>query len=285
MYHARITRKNPTAFLIFIDQSGSMEEATLFNNRQMSKAEAVALTVNMTISELINRCRREDFYADYFEIAVFGYSGNEVRSLLPSGKTFMTPGKLAGSELEKIKLNRERVLPDGRSAISVVEQKIWIKPSCSGKTPMYEALLKCYDIVGGWCADKKHRHCYPPTVFNITDGEASDGDNARLLEIASRIRHTGTIDGNTLLVNIHITSNTNEKPVLFAASEGELPDEGYAKMLFGMSSVMPPAYNENIADMRGGHTAADYRGISYNAGMTDLIGMMNIGSVSVSLMD
>lgn len=286
MYRARITRKNPTAFIIFIDQSGSMEEFTMFNNQQMTKAEAVALAVNMMITELINRSRKDTGYADYFEIAVFGYHGNEINSLLPSSKKiFMTPSQLVGSELSKIKINKERILPDGRSMVSVVEQKIWVQPFSGGKTPMYEALLRCYDIVKKWCADKRHRHSYPPTIFNITDGEASDGDDRRLSDIAGCIKELSTMDGNALMMNIHISTNINTSSVLFARDKSELPDENYARLLYDMSSVMPDIYGDSIAGLRGDSQRGIYRGISYNAGMTDLVSMMNIGSVTVNLLD
>ena len=73
-------------------------------------------------------------------------------------------------------------------------------------------------------------------------------------------------------------------PVVFASSEEELPDQRYARLLYRVSSEMPPLYNESIAALRGCQPEK-FRGMSYNASMTDLIGMMNIGSVSVTLMD
>ena len=82
MYEARISRNHPAAFLILIDQSGSMSEPTTFHGRRMSKSEAVALTVNMLIDELLNRCKREEGYRDYFDIAVQGYHGDRVVSLV-----------------------------------------------------------------------------------------------------------------------------------------------------------------------------------------------------------
>ena len=121
-------------------------------------------------------------------------------------------------------------------------------------------------------------------VFNITDGEASDCDEAGLEEVAARIRQVGTSDGNTLLMNIHISSDLSKTPVVFAADEKELPDQRYARLLYRISSEMPPLYRESIAALRG-CPSGTFRGMSYNASMTDLIGMMNIGSVSVSLMD
>lgn len=51
MYSARISRKTPALFVILIDQSGSMEEPTTLYGKSVSKAEAVATTVNMLIGE------------------------------------------------------------------------------------------------------------------------------------------------------------------------------------------------------------------------------------------
>ena len=94
MYEARISRNHPAAFLILIDQSGSMSEPTTFHGRRMSKSEAVALTVNMLIDELLNRCKREEGYRDYFDIAVQGYHGDRVVSLWGDPeRTFMRPSE------------------------------------------------------------------------------------------------------------------------------------------------------------------------------------------------
>lgn len=284
MYEARISRSHPASFIILIDQSGSMQEPTLFLNRKMAKSEAVALTVNMLVSELLSRSKREDGYRNYFDIAVLGYHGEQVQSLWSdSSKIFMKPGELAGAELERVPVEMERRLPDGRTVVSVVNQKIWVRPYAGGRTPMFSALTECYRLCEQWCACKAHRQSYPPTIFNITDGESSDGDDRQLEQIAASIRRLGTEDGNALLINIHISSDTTERPVLFAASESELPDQRYARLLYRMSSQMPSVYDESIMLLKG-TAQGPFRGISYNAGMTDLIGMMSIGTVSVNLL-
>lgn len=71
---------------------------------------------------------------------------------------------------------------------------------------MYEALLYVHDLVEAWCRRPEHRESFPPLVFNITDGEASDSDEEELAQIAGRIRSLGTDDGRALLVNIHLAS-------------------------------------------------------------------------------
>ena len=50
-----------------------------------------------------------------------------------------------------------------------------------------------------------------------------------------------------------------------------------------MSSTMPDIYGESIVRLRGGGDGP-FRGMSYNAVMTELVSMMDIGSVSVNLL-
>mgnify|MGYP000752705051 FL=1 len=192
MYEARISRNHPAAFLILIDQSGSMSEPTTFHGRRMSKSEAVALTVNMLIDELLNRCKREEGYRDYFDIAVQGYHGDRVVSLWGDPeRTFMRPSELAGAELCRVDVQQERTLPGGKTVVSVISQKIWVRPLASDKTPMYSALRRCHELCSQWCARRSNRESYPPTIFNITDGESSEGDERRPRASASWVRTTG----------------------------------------------------------------------------------------------
>ena len=224
MYEARISRNHPAAFLILIDQSGSMSEPTTFHGRRMSKSEAVALTVNMLIDELLNRCKREEGYRDYFDIAVQGYHGDRVVSLWGDPeRTFMRPSELAGAELCRVDVQQERTLPGGKTVVSVISQKIWVRPLASDKTPMYSALRRCHELCSQWCSRRSNRESYPPTIFNITDGESSEGDERRLLDAAESIRKLGTDDGTALLINIHICSDESRRQVLFPMSEQELP--------------------------------------------------------------
>ena len=140
MYSARISRKSPALFVILIDQSGSMEEPTSLYGRTVSKAEAVAATVNMLLGELLHRSRREEGYRDYFDIAVLGYHGERVEPLLSKGKRLVVkPSELYERDTPRRQVQRERRLPDGRTLFSVVEQREWIAPFAEGQTPMYAA--------------------------------------------------------------------------------------------------------------------------------------------------
>lgn len=244
----------------------------------------VALTVNMLIDELLNRCKREEGYRDYFDIAVQGYHGDRVVSLWGDPeRTFMRPSELAGAELCRVDVQQERTLPGGKTVVSVISQKIWVRPLASDKTPMYSALRRCHELMQPVVAPGVQTAIPTRDDLNITDGESSEGDERRLLDAAESIRKLGTDDGTALLINIHICSDESRRQVLFPMSEQELPEQRYARLLYRMSSTMPDIYGESIVRLRGGGDGP-FRGMSYNAGMTELVSMMDIGSVSVNLL-
>ena len=289
MYSARITRSNPSAFIFLIDQSGSMQEQVTFNGSVMTKAEAVALVTNMLISETINRSRREEGVRDYFHLALLGYSDNEVYTLvkLPAGASFLSVSQLAGLDVPQRRYTRERLLPSGESILTSTEQKFWVEPRAVSNTPMYAALNQAYDLARKWCSATANRSGYPPIIFNITDGEASDAEEEKLLDVAQRIRSLSTEDGNVLLINIHIcpdgSGNTDGAQVIFPSSEEELGDARHAGLLYRLSSPMPESYQENIVRVKGPGAVAPFRGMSYNCSMADLLTMIDIGSISINM--
>ena len=187
-YTQSITRRHRTAFVLAIDQSGSMVEELEFRGRRTSKAAAVAEVANSLLSELLLRATREGEVRDYYDIAVVGYSGEGVHSLLSANETFVPVSALRNAVRNTRRVSVERRLPDGQPAFNEVTVSEWIAPAASGQTPMYEALLYVHDLVEAWCRRPEHRESFPPLVFNITDGEASDSDEEELAQIAGRIR-------------------------------------------------------------------------------------------------
>ena len=286
-YSARITRKTPSAFVFMLDLSGSMAEKVNFNGEAVSKASAVAGLINSTLSELVNHCRREEGYRDYLDIAVIGYGGDRVWSLLPesaSHPVFRKPGELAYAPVERVKTFRERILPNGRKVVSTTEHKAWVKPHALGKTPMFGAFEQVYKLLYDWTRNHADERCFPPVVINISDGEATDAEGHELLSMSEKLCGLHTADGNVLLMNICIGGDCGKQSVLFPASDMDLPDSPYARLLFGMSSPMPGIYRSRIAEISGSLSPEFCRGMSYNTSMTDLIGLLNIGSLSVSLL-
>lgn len=286
-YLARITQKCPTAVLLLVDQSGSMAEPTLWGGETVTKAEAVSSAINTLLAELIARSRRDGGYQPYYDIAALGYSGSLVRSILPAvgDDLFLTPELLADNPAGTRQVQRVRTLPDGRQVVTLMHEKIWVKPVADWNTPMTAAFDAAYKLLKGWCVKYKGQPCYPPTIINITDGEATDGDAEHLTEAAQKLMSLGTADGNVLLINIHMSSLTGEEPVLFPASSADLPDDRYARLLFDISSPMPALYREEIALMTGLPAVGEgVRGMAFNANMTDLVRMMNIGTATANLL-
>ncbi|MFR4236603.1 MAG: hypothetical protein ACLT1W_10320 [Alistipes onderdonkii] len=70
-----ISRSHPAAFIILIDQSGSMQEPTLFLNRKMAKSEAGADGKHAGL-ELLSRSKREDGYAIISTSPYWGITAN-----------------------------------------------------------------------------------------------------------------------------------------------------------------------------------------------------------------
>ena len=108
----------------------------------------------------------------------------------------------------------------------------WIAPAASGQTPMYEALLYVHDLVEAWCRRPEHRESFPPLVFNITDGEATDCDDEELCAVAEQIKSLRTADGNVLLVNIHIAAGDTPRTVFFPSAEEASYPNRYAEVLY-----------------------------------------------------
>ncbi len=172
-------------------------------------------------------------------------------------------------------------LPDGSISLREIPYPAWVEPEAAGQTPMCEALRRVRDIAAAWCADPAHAESFPPMVFNITDGEATDCDDAELRAVAGQIKSLRTADGNVLLVNIHIAAGDTPHTVFFPSAEEASYPNRYAEVLYDCSSPMPEVFNEAIREAKGPGALPPFRGMSFNASAEELITMLNIGSISV----
>ncbi len=282
MYTQSITRTHRTAFVLLIDGSGSMAEETLFRGKRMTKAEVVASITNGMLFELIERARRNDGVRDYYDIAVWTYSRNdEVYSLLPDGRQMISVTELAAREVPMRREIIECRMPDGSTALREIPAPAWVFPEAAGQTPMHQALDQAAELLEAWCRNPAHAESFPPTLFNITDGEATDCDEEELRSVSERIRSLRTCDGNVLLINIHIAPSATQQSVFFPAEEEADYPNRYAKLLYDCSSPMPEVFNEAIREAKGPGAMPPFRGMSYNASAEQLIAMLNIGSISV----
>ncbi len=264
-YTKEINRKNPTCFLFVIDQSGSMDETMSGGS---IKSEFVADVLNRTIAETIVRCTKADGVRDYFDIGVIGYGGDDVGSAFGgalSGRTLLPISEIESNPLRIEEREQDVDTGDGVLERQLVKFPVWIDPQHDGGTPMREAMGIVGETVAKWCDE--HPSSYPPTVVHVTDGQSTDGDPE---EIAEAIKGISTNDGEVLLFNLHIDTETGDE-ILFPSSEDELPDE-YAQLLFRMSSTFPdhlvPGTQSMGYDVKGDSRS---RFFAYKAGM-DFIG-------------
>ena len=146
---------------------------------------------------------------------------------------------------------------------------------------MCEALRRVRDIAAEWTARAANAESFPPVVFNITDGEATDCDDEELRAVCNQIKALETADGNVLLVNIHIAAGDTPRTVFFPSAEEASYPNRYAEVLYDCSSPMPEVFNEAIREAKGPGALPPFRGMSFNASAEELITMLNIGSISV----
>lgn len=275
-YAAEISRLNPTCFLFLLDQSGSMNDPMPDIGRR--KADFAADAINNLIRNLTLRCARNEGVRDYFHIGVIGYGasvGSAFGGLL-SGKEMVPISEIANNPVRIEERNRK--IEDGAGGLvnQVDRFPIWFEPIANNGTPMCQALQLAENIMHQWLS--QHPDCFPPTILNITDGEANDGDPR---SIATRLQQMNSSDGSVLVLNSHISSKTSKKVTGFPDTEDPLPDE-FARILFQMSSVMPNKMG-GIAKEFGFETNDNSRGYVFNADSVTFIQWLEIGTRAANL--
>lgn len=268
------TRKNPGCILFLIDQSGSMA-APFGRDTSVPKAQGVADAINRLLHTLCIRCTKAEGVYDYFDVGVLTYGpGHGVGSAFPSSwaRTDLVPISKVNDNPQRIE---KRMTPATGDAPSVeIQLPIWVEPRADDGTPMCAALSKAHSVLAKWI--KAHHESFPPIVLHITDGESTDGSP---LDHARRITDLETSDGKVLLFNCHISSGASE-PVVFPSHTAGVED-AYARMLFRMSSQLPPPF---VAEARaaGVDIAEGACGFAFNADLVELIRFLDIGTRSTS---
>jgi len=284
-YQAEISRKNPTAFVFLIDQSGSMGGESGKNDDNgdpYTKAQAVANSINELLKELINKCQKGEGFFDFFDIAMIGYGQKSTEAYFAwedplKGETWCKISQIKDNPADEVTIKKE---VNVRGVLHMEEhtETIWIKPVARGTTPMKAALIETKDLLVDWIKD--HDESYPPIVINITDAAATDISNKQeLIDVANEIKAIKNTDGNVLFINCHIESGKGS-PVIFPASKEELPNDQNAYMLYEMSSDLPDQYINPIVEVfaKNALTYKNARGMAYNSNITGLISLLDIGT-------
>jgi hypothetical protein len=270
-YAAEISRNNPTALVFLLDQSSSMLEP-FGGQPEKSKATGVADALNRLLQNLVLKCAKADGIRDFFHVGIISYGGRVVSAWggALAGQTLVPVSQVANNPL-RVEV-RTRKVADGTGGLidQQVKFPVWFEARPAGKTPMCEALRKAKDYLDLFLGIQPK--CYPPLVFNITDGQPTDGDPR---ETAKAVGGLASKDGNVLLFNAHLSDKQN-RPVEFPQEEAGLPDD-FAKLLFRMSSVLPPKLVD-AAKADGFPVGPQSRGFVFNADLVAVIRFLDIGT-------
>ncbi len=284
-YDQKVSRETPACFVFLVDQSGSMGDAWGVDSSK-TKADLVALYLNDNLNNLINISQKtEPDPRHYFDIAVIGYGKNSTHAEIIweaplDNEIFVSPAQLRNNPTGIAGEIEREVNVFGSMKKVITPISFWFRPVAKSLTPMGNALDKCSEILETWIA--KHPNSLPPIVINITDGEQTDCTNEELLKKAKRLKNLSTMYGNTLFINVHISSDSEDK-VIFPQSKSELPQNPQSHLLYEMSSVMPRLFAKRIAaeihqqDLREN---TSYVGMSFQASVQDLVKSLNIGTLT-----
>lgn len=119
----------------------------------------------------------------------------------------------------------------------------------SGGTDTKAAFEKTYEFLKEAVTEERFKDSFPPLVFHMTDGESATDSTA----VAEKIKQLSTSDGNVLIVNAYIGTQTNlnyKGPEDFTGytTEQEAGPEEDNIRLFRMSSEMPETIFHNLVD-------------------------------------
>lgn len=269
-YSAAITRTTPACVLLLIDQSGSMA-GPFAEHPDQTKAAAVADAVNKLVQNLVLRSAKADGVRDYFHIGVIGY-GKEVRVRLGgTADAVLVPVSRVADTPLRVE-TRNKLISDGEGGEfeHPVKFPVWFDARANGHTPMCGALALAAQAVARFTA--AYPESFPPIVLNLTDGKPSDGVP---LDAAKAVRRVKTADGQVLLFNL-LLSALPTLPIYFLHDE-RLISETYSRLLFRMSSELPPAMFE-AARGEGFDVQEHARGVVFNADPTAIVRFLDIGT-------
>ncbi|USI27901.1 vWA domain-containing protein [Alteromonas macleodii] len=274
-YDSEISRSQPTAILFIVDQSASMSDRM---PSERSKADFVSDVLNRSLVNLITRCTKGDGTRDYFDIGVIGYGHTGARNGFQGSLANSVLNPISAVEASPLRVeDRMKKVDDGAGGLVEIATKfpVWFESNANGGTPMCEALTLCAEELVNWC--DSHPESYPPTVIHITDGESTDGSPE---EIANALKQISTNNGQTLLLNLHVSSSA-AKQREFPDSDIDLPDS-YSKMLFKMSSMLPP-HLVSAAKEKGYSVSAESKGFIFNADASAIVDFFDIGTRTTQL--
>src|SRR5215813_443486 len=149
-YQAEISRASPTAIVMVMDQSTSMNHRL---KSGQSKAAFLADVLNKTLYTIITNCSKADGVRDYFYVGVVAYGGEDARNGFQGeldGESLHAVSRLAEAPLRVETRLKKIAGPNGDVAEQSVRFPIWFEPKSKGKTSMCAGLNAAIKILEQW---------------------------------------------------------------------------------------------------------------------------------------
>lgn len=243
-YSQVISEENRGLFIITIDQSGSM--LSPFQNVSMitTKSEIASMIASTIIDELVLRSQKEFRMSDpcpYCDIAVIGYSRNEVTSLIHDS-TYVLPITALNPNKHPVKCRTiEYVTKDNHLDLILETWREWVEPKAVGITPTADMLSVVTKIVSEWCYNRRNQDSFPPIIINITDGLERYEYTRDVKTLSNIIKNTGTKYGKTLFFNVCISDTPRNERLQFPSPKDIDPSHPIA-YLASISSELPTIF-------------------------------------------
>jgi hypothetical protein len=139
-YQAEICRASPTAILMVMDQSTSMNHRL---SSGQSKAAFLADVLNKTLYTIITSCSKADGVRDYFHVGVVAYGGKDASNGFQGAlgeEPLHVISRLAEAPLRVETRTKKVAGANGDVMEQPVKFPIWFEPRSQGKTLMCAGL-------------------------------------------------------------------------------------------------------------------------------------------------
>ncbi len=213
-YEVRATSKTPALLVYLLDCSSSMGDP--FDGAR--RIDHVNEAIEKVLIRMVQRSTKGEIISPRYRLAMIAYS------------------------------DRPQDILGGIETITNVAQRGKPRLSPMALTDTASAFLYARDLLR---QELPKLDGYPaPMVIHLTDGQFNGADPE---PIAKEIMQMSNSDGNVLIENVFIGPDLTHSPITKAetwvgiSSVDELKDS-YAKMLFNMSSPLPPTYSEVIQE-------------------------------------
>ena len=284
MYTNNATRKHPGLVVLMIDQSGSMENASVANGKPL--AVIAADSINIVLTEMVKIATKpigddDEEVRDYQKVVIIGYGG-EVKE--ENGEQKCVAQILHEGYLSEI-ANKYKEEKRDTIAGSLNVRNV-IKPIAGYITPMASAFDLAKQQINKWKAEGKDGIEDPsPIIINITDGAPTNEEGypteEALEETAEEAREIMSIafpDGSPRIFNILISQLAGNE-VRFPDNTNALEGDPFAQFLYGISSKMTDDLMADISARGLGNPTINSRVLMMNINdPTALVNILRVGT-------